>query len=49
MASLTPAQSVGIDSVCGRITPGYEADFIVVSDQLELEATYLDGEFRYQA
>ena len=49
MSSLTPAQSVGIDSVCGRIAPGYEADFIVVSDQLELEATYLDGELRYQA
>mgnify|MGYP003362682721 FL=1 len=49
MASLTPAQSVGIESVCGRIAPGYEADFIVVSDQLELEATYLDGELRYQA
>ena len=49
MASLTPAQSVGIDSVCGRIAPGYEADFIVVSDQLDLEATYLDGELRYQA
>lgn len=49
MASLTPAQSVGIDSVCGRIAPGFEADFIVVSDQLELEATYLDGELRYQA
>lgn len=49
MASLTPAQSVGIESVCGRIAPGYEADFIVVSDQLELEATYLDGERRYQA
>lgn len=49
MASLTPAQSVGIESVCGRIAPGYEADFIVVSDQLELEATYLDGKLRYQA
>ena len=49
MASLTPAQSVGIESVCGRIAPGYEADFSVVSDQLELEATYLDGELRYQA
>ena len=49
MASLTPAQSVGLESVCGRIAPGYEADFIVVSDQLELEATYLDGELRYQA
>ena len=49
MASLTPAKSVGIDDVCGRIAPGYEADFIVVSEQLELEATYLNGELRYTA
>ena len=49
MASLAPAKSVGIDHVCGRIAPGYEADFIVLNEELELEATYLDGELRYQA
>lgn len=49
MASLAPAKSVGIDNVCGRIAPGYEADFIVVSDNLELQATYLNGELRYKA
>ncbi|MBK0347751.1 N-acetylglucosamine-6-phosphate deacetylase [Aerococcaceae bacterium zg-ZJ1578] len=49
MASLSPAKSVGIENVCGRIAPGYDADFIVVSPQLELEATYLDGTLRYEA
>lgn len=49
MASLSPAKSVGIDDVCGRIAPGLDADFIVVSPELVLEATYLDGEKRYQA
>lgn len=49
MASLAPAKSVGIDNVCGRIAVGYDADFIVVSETLELQATYLDGQLRYQA
>ncbi|MCW6662465.1 N-acetylglucosamine-6-phosphate deacetylase [Aerococcaceae bacterium NML190073] len=49
MASLAPAKSVGIDNVCGRIAPGYDADFIVVSDDMTLEATFLNGELRYQA
>lgn len=49
MASLAPAKSVGIDDVCGRIQAGYEADFIVVSKDIELEATYINGELRFQA
>lgn len=48
MASLVPAKSVGIDDVCGRITPGYAADFIVLDDDLQLQATYLDGEPYYK-
>lgn len=48
MGSLAPAKSVGIDDVCGRIATGYDADFIVVSENLELQATYLNGELRYQ-
>lgn len=47
MASLAPARSVGIDHVCGQITPGQAADFIVVNDQGQLQATYLDGQERY--
>ena len=49
MASLIPAISVGIDKVCGQLKEGFAADFIVLDDNLELVATYLDGEKRYQA
>lgn len=48
MASLVPAQSVGIDDVCGRISSGYDADFIVLTPELDLVATYLNGEKRYE-
>ncbi|MDO4634604.1 MAG: N-acetylglucosamine-6-phosphate deacetylase [Streptococcus sp.] len=49
MASIIPAISVGIDKVCGQLKEGFAADFIVLDDNLELVATYLDGEKRYQA
>lgn len=49
MASLNAAKSVHIDDVCGQIREGYDADFIVLDKDLELVATYLDGEKRYQA
>ena len=49
MASLVPAKSVGIDDVCGRIDPGYAADFIVLDDDLQLKATYLDGKPYFEA
>ncbi|RLK62748.1 N-acetylglucosamine-6-phosphate deacetylase [Atopobacter sp. AH10] len=49
MATLSPAKSVKIDDVCGKIAAGYAADFIVLNDDLELQATYIDGEKVYQA
>ena len=49
MASLTPAKSVNIDDVCGQIKPGLSADFIVLDNDFDLVATYLDGEKRYEA
>lgn len=48
MASTAPAKSVQIDEDCGKIAPGYAADFIVLDSSLELKATFLDGECRYQ-
>lgn len=48
MATLVPAVSCKIDDVCGSIKDGRAADFIVLSKDLDLEATYLDGECRYQ-
>ncbi len=49
MASLIPAVSCNIDDKCGMIAKGRDADFIVLSDKMELEATYLDGKCRYEA
>lgn len=43
MATEVPARSCHIDRVCGSIRLGRAADFIVLSDKLELEETYLDG------
>ncbi|WHY85933.1 hypothetical protein QNH39_25715 [Neobacillus novalis] len=36
-----------MDDECGKIAPGYAADFIVLSPELELKATYLDGDCHY--
>lgn len=47
MASYSPAMSVGLEDVCGQIKEGMAADFIVVDDQLQLKATYLDGKVKY--
>jgi N-acetylglucosamine-6-phosphate deacetylase len=48
MASTAPAKSIGIDGECGMIATGYDADFIVLTPELDLTATYLDGVCRYQ-
>ena len=47
MASLIPAKSVGIDDVCGKLKEGYEADFIVLGENLDLEQTYINGKRVY--
>lgn len=44
MASLVPAKSVGIDDVCGKLKIGYDADFIVLDQSLDLKSNYLNGE-----
>lgn len=48
MASIVPAKSVMIDDVCGKISYGAKADFIVFDEDLNLLATYLDGKERYK-
>ena len=49
MASLVPAKSVGIDNICGKLHEGYNADFIVLDYDMNLKATYLNGEAAYKA
>ncbi len=48
MATYVPAVSCKIEDKCGSITRGRAADFIVLSDKMDLEATYLDGVCRYE-
>lgn len=47
MASLVPAKSVGIDDVCGKLAVGYDADFVLFDQEMNLLGTYLNGEKRY--
>ncbi len=49
MATLVPAVSCKIDETCGLIAKGRAADFIILNDKMDLEATYLDGVCRYEA
>ncbi|WP_195854476.1 N-acetylglucosamine-6-phosphate deacetylase [Aerococcus tenax] len=48
MASVVPARSLGIDDHCGSIKKDRQADFIVLSPDLELHATYIDGNLVYK-
>ncbi len=44
MASRTPADFIGIGQVCGRIAPGYRADFVHLDDALNLRAVWIAGQ-----
>ncbi len=43
MATLTPAQRVGIDDRVGSLTKGKDADILVLSRQLKVRSVYLKG------
>ncbi|GHU61777.1 N-acetylglucosamine-6-phosphate deacetylase [Clostridia bacterium] len=47
MASFVPAKSVHIEKQCGSILPGLSADFLVLSPEMTLLETYLDGVSSY--
>ena len=49
MATFVPAVSCKIDDKCGSIAKGRAADFIVLTPDMNLQATYLDGVERYHA
>ncbi|MGO3838406.1 MAG: N-acetylglucosamine-6-phosphate deacetylase [Vagococcus sp.] len=48
MGTLVPARSVGIEDTCGSIKKGKAADFIVVTPELDLLETYVDGTSMYK-
>ncbi|MCJ0605866.1 N-acetylglucosamine-6-phosphate deacetylase [Enterococcus cecorum] len=48
MASYIPAVSCNISDQCGSIQKGRAADFIVLDKEMNLVATYLDGQKRFE-
>lgn len=44
MASLYPAKFIGMDDQIGRIAPGYRADIVLFSGEVEVQETWIDGE-----
>lgn len=44
MASLYPAEFLGLDHELGRIEPGYRANLVLTDEQLNVRSTWIDGE-----
>lgn len=44
MGSLTPAERAGIDNVTGSIEAGKRADILILTQDLEIELTYIGGQ-----
>ena len=48
MASLTPAEVIGIDCECGSIAPGKRADLCVMDSSLQVRKTIVEGKIVYE-
>lgn len=46
MASLYPAQFLGMDGERGRIAPGWRADLVLLRPDLTVKGTWVEGEWR---
>jgi N-acetylglucosamine-6-phosphate deacetylase len=44
MASLYPAEFLGLSHELGRIAPGYRANLVLVDDRLNVLDTWIDGQ-----
>lgn len=44
MASTYPARFLGLDDRYGHIAPGYQADFVLLDQALEVQATWIAGQ-----
>ena len=49
LASLNPAQVLGLDKSKGRVAPGYDADLVLLDRDLNVLATWVGGEQVYAA
>ena len=48
MATLNPASVIGLADRKGRVAPGYDADLVVLSPDLQVEMTFVGGELVYE-
>ncbi len=44
MASLYPAEFLGLKHRLGRIAPGYEAELVLLSDDLEVRESWIGAQ-----
>lgn len=47
MASATPAEVIGYEDRKGRLAAGYDADFLLLDDELRVRQTYVGGQLVY--
>lgn len=48
LLSANPAKVIGMEKTKGSLLAGYDADFIVLNDELEVEQTWIDGQCLYE-
>ena len=46
MASLTPAKCIGISDQKGRISPGYDADLLLLDNDINVQMVMTNGKIR---
>lgn len=47
--TVNPARCLGVDDRKGKLTAGYDADFVVLSDGYEVKQTYCRGQLAFKA
>ena len=47
MASLYPAQFLGVDQQRGKLAPGYRADLVLLNQELEVDITWVGAQIYY--
>jgi N-acetylglucosamine-6-phosphate deacetylase len=49
MASINPAEAIGVADRKGRLQPGYDADFVMLSEDYRMKSTWIGGERVFEA